>query len=197
MFTVVLLFICWRRSFSIYQHIQDRVIQELDEIFGDSDRPATFQDTLEMNYLERCLMETLIIARQIQKDLKLVKRVQIHGDFVVPAGCTVIVGTYKMHRMPEHFPNPDVFDPDNFIPERTVNRHYYAYYQFSFPPRRKYAMLKLKIILMTILRNFRVHSDLTEKDFRLQADIILKRAEGFKLRLTPRKPGSSVRTLKA
>uniref|UniRef100_A0A6M2DFY9 Putative cytochrome n=1 Tax=Xenopsylla cheopis TaxID=163159 RepID=A0A6M2DFY9_XENCH len=187
----------------IHQHIQDKVIQELDEIFGDSDRPATFQDTLEMKYLERCLMETLrmyppvpIIARQVQEDLKLVS-----GDFVVPAGCTVIVGTYKMHRMPEHFPNPEVFDPDNFLPERTANRHYYAFVPFSAGPRscvgRKYAMLKLKIILSTILRNFRVHSDLTEKDFRLQADIILKRAEGFKVRLTPRKPGSASKMVKA
>lgn len=48
-------------------------------------------------------------------------------------------------------------------------------------------MLKLKIILSTILRNFRVYSDLTEKDFKLQADIILKRAEGFKVRIAPRK----------
>lgn len=58
--------------------IQEKVIQELDEIFGDSDRPCTFQDTLEMKYLERCLMETLrlyppvpIIAREIKTDLKL------------------------------------------------------------------------------------------------------------------------------
>lgn len=62
----------------VHQNIQDRVIQELNEIFGDSDRPATFADTLEMKYLERCLMETLrlyppvpIIARQIQQDVKL------------------------------------------------------------------------------------------------------------------------------
>lgn len=64
--------------------IQEKVIQELDEIFGDSDRPATFQDTLEMKYLERCLMETLrmyppvpIIAREIKTDLKLGTRMVI------------------------------------------------------------------------------------------------------------------------
>lgn len=62
----------------VHQHIQDKVIEELDQIFGDSDRPATFQDTLEMKYLERCLMETLrlyppvpIIARQINQDVTL------------------------------------------------------------------------------------------------------------------------------
>lgn len=64
----------------LHQDIQDRIVQELDEIFGDSDRPATFQDTLEMKYLERCIMETLrmyppvpVIARQINEDLKLGK----------------------------------------------------------------------------------------------------------------------------
>lgn len=176
-----------------HPEIQEKVIQELDEIFGDSDRPATFQDTLEMKYLERCLLETLrmyppvpIIARDIHTDLKLAS-----GDYTVPAGCTVVVGTIKMHRQPNIYPNPDTFNPDNFLPENTANRHYYAFVPFSAGPRscvgRKYAMLKLKIVLSTILRNFRVKSDLKESDFRLQADIILKRAEGFKIKLEPRK----------
>ncbi|KAL0100472.1 hypothetical protein PUN28_019659 [Cardiocondyla obscurior] len=173
--------------------IQEKVIQELDEIFGDSDRPATFQDTLEMKYLERCLMETLrmyppvpVIARTINTDLKLAT-----GNYTIPAGATVIVTTFKMHRQPHIYPNPEVFNPDNFLPEKTANRHYYAFVPFSAGPRscvgRKYAMLKLKIILSTIMRNFRVKSDIKESDFRLQADIILKRAEGFKIRLVPRK----------
>ncbi|XP_050098887.1 cytochrome P450 4g15 [Anopheles aquasalis] len=176
----------------VHQHIQDRVIQELDDIFGDSNRPATFQDTLEMKYLERCLMETLrmyppvpIIARSLKQDLKLAS-----SDLIVPAGATITVATFKLHRLESIYPNPDVFDPDNFLPERQANRHYYAFVPFSAGPRscvgRKYAMLKLKIILSTILRNFRVHSDLKEEDFKLQADIILKREEGFQVRLEPR-----------
>jgi cytochrome P450 family 4 len=52
---------------------------------------------------------------------------------------------------------------------------------------RKYALLKLKILLSTILRNFKVYSDVKEDDYRLQADIILKRADGFMIRLEPRK----------
>lgn len=62
----------------VHQDIQDKVLQELDDIFGNSDRPATFADTLEMKYLERCLLETLrmyppvpIIARHLKQDLKL------------------------------------------------------------------------------------------------------------------------------
>lgn len=59
----------------------------------------------------------------------------------------------------------------------------------AFFAGRKYAMLKLKVLLSTIVRNFKIHSDLTEKDFKLQADIILKREEGFLVRLESRKRG--------
>lgn len=48
-------------------------------------------------------------------------------------------------------------------------------------------MLKLKILLATILRNYRVHADVAEEDYKLQADIILKREEGFPIRVTPRR----------
>ncbi|KAB0799096.1 hypothetical protein PPYR_06976 [Photinus pyralis] len=176
-----------------HPEIQERVIQELDEIFGNSDRPATFADTLEMKYLERCLLETLrlyppvpVIARQLKESVKLAS-----GDYILPAGCTVVVATIKIHRREDLYPNPYQFDPDNFLPERTAKRHYYGFIPFSAGPRscvgRKYAMLKLKILLSTILRNFRVRSHLTEKDFKLQGDIILKREEGFPVHFETRK----------
>ncbi|KAI5695213.1 hypothetical protein M8J76_017167 [Diaphorina citri] len=176
-----------------HPEIQAKVIQEIDEIFGDSDRPCTFQDTLEMKYLERCIMETLrmfppvpIIARELQQEVKLNS-----CDLSIPAKCTVVIATVKLHRQPDTYPNPDVYNPDNFLPENCANRHYYSFVPFSAGPRscvgRKYAMLKLKVILSTILRNFTVHSPTKLEDWKLQADIILKRTDGFKIQLKPRK----------
>jgi cytochrome P450 family 4 len=173
--------------------VQEKVIEELYSIFGDSDRPVTFQDTLQMKYMERCIMETLrmyppvpVISRQINENVKLASR-----DITLPVGASIIIATFKMHRNPDVFPNPDVFNPDNFLPEKSASRHYYAYVPFSAGPRscvgRKYAMLKLKIILSTILRNFKVNSKTSEKDWKLQADIILKRTDGFNITLEPRK----------
>ncbi|KAK5643681.1 hypothetical protein RI129_007526 [Pyrocoelia pectoralis] len=176
-----------------HPEIQERLIREMDEIFGDSDRPATFADTLEMKYLERCLLEALrlyppvpIIARQLKENVKLAS-----GDYELPAGCTVVIATVKIHRREDIYENPTKYNPDNFLPERTANRHYYGFIPFSAGPRscvgRKYAMLKLKVLLSTIMRNFRIRSHLSERDFKLQGDIILKREEGFQVRLEPRK----------
>ncbi|CAA9997756.1 unnamed protein product [Nesidiocoris tenuis] len=58
--------------------IQDAVLNEIDRVLGCSDREITFQDTLELKYMERCIMETLrmfppvpIIARELSTELKL------------------------------------------------------------------------------------------------------------------------------
>lgn len=166
----------------------------MDRIFGDSDRIITFQDTLEMKYLERCLLEALrvyppvpYIGRHLKRDLKLAS-----GDYTLPAGTTVVIATYNLHRNEKIYPNPDQYDPDNFLQERQAKRHFYSFVPFSAGPRscvgRKYAILKLKIVLATIMRQFHVNSHLKEEDFRLQADLILKREEGFHIQLQPRKP---------
>lgn len=49
-------------------------------------------------------------------------------------------------------------------------------------------MLKLKIILSTVLRYYRVLPGSHYNDWKLQADVILKRSDGFNVRLEPRRP---------
>ncbi|KAJ8930545.1 hypothetical protein NQ314_016642, partial [Rhamnusium bicolor] len=195
----------------VHQDIQNKVFDELKEIFHDDfNRPITFNDTIQMKYLERVILETLrmyppvpIIARVVNEDVKLGILIVVvvviegswglttlrcatgklvlntSGDYVIPAGTTVIIVTFMMHRNPKYYPNPTKFDPDNFLPERCQDRPYYAYVPFSAGPRscvgRKYAMLKLKVLLASILRKYRTISTKKEQDFKLQADIILKK----------------------
>lgn len=61
-----------------HTHIQEKVMEELNEIFGKSDRLCTFTDTVEMKYLERVILESLrmyppvpVIAREITEDVTL------------------------------------------------------------------------------------------------------------------------------
>ncbi|KAI2474060.1 hypothetical protein C4B38_000147 [Diabrotica virgifera virgifera] len=177
----------------IHQDVQERAFNELKEIFSDNlHRPVTFNDTLHMKYLERVILESLrmyppvpMIARKVNEDVKLAS-----GDYTIPAGTTVIVSQYILHRNEKYYKNPTVFDPDNFLPEKCQERPYYAFIPFSAGPRscvgRKYAMLKLKVLLADVIRKFHIESVDKETDFRLQGDIILKREEGFRVKVTER-----------
>uniref|UniRef100_A0A0A1XKY0 Cytochrome P450 4g1 n=3 Tax=Zeugodacus cucurbitae TaxID=28588 RepID=A0A0A1XKY0_ZEUCU len=179
----------------MHKDVQEKVFAEQKAIFGDNlMRDCTFNDTMEMKYLERVIMETLrmyppvpLIARRVDSDVKLAS-----GPYVVPKGTTVVVLQYRVHRRPDIYANPDKFDPDNFLPERMANRHYYSFIPFSAGPRscvgRKYAMLKLKVLLSTIIRNYTIHCNETEADWKLQADIILKLENGFNVVLQKRQP---------
>ncbi|GBP96007.1 Cytochrome P450 4g15 [Eumeta japonica] len=106
------------------------------------------------------------IARKLKEDVQIVT-----NNYVLPAGTTVVIPMLSIHRHPEHYKNPNVFDPDNFLPENSQGRHYYSFIPFSAGPRscvgRKYALLKLKILLSTVLRDYRVVSAVPEEQFQL------------------------------
>ncbi|KAJ9581840.1 hypothetical protein L9F63_003909 [Diploptera punctata] len=113
-----------------------KAYEELENIFGDSDRPPTSSDLHEMRYLEMVLKETLrlypigpILMRQLEGDVRI-------RDFVLPTGCSVAVFLYRTQRNPQFFPEPDKFDPDRFLPENSANIVPYSYLPFSGGPRK-------------------------------------------------------------
>lgn len=62
-------------------YIQDRVVEELDFIFGgDKDTPATMKNLMDMKYLECCIKDALrlypsvpMMARSIGEDVQIGK----------------------------------------------------------------------------------------------------------------------------
>lgn len=109
--------------------------EELDGIFQGSDRDPTMDDLREMHLLERCIKEALrlfpsvpVIARTLTED-------QPMGKHILPKGADVLILPYVLHRNPEQFPDPEKFNPDNFLTENIKNRHAFSYIPFSAGPR--------------------------------------------------------------
>lgn len=78
---------------------------------------------------------------------------------VVPAGGTVGMSPYVLHRDPEHWPNPEGFDPDRFLPEVEASRPRYSYLPFGAGPRvcigSAFALNEAKLILAMVMREWR------------------------------------------
>ncbi|KAJ9590496.1 hypothetical protein L9F63_016447, partial [Diploptera punctata] len=147
--------------------VQEKAYQEIEAIFKNSDRAPSMKDLGEMKYLERVIKETLrlypsvpIIGRQLNKD------VEVDGH-ILPQSMEIVMFPYFTHRLAEHYPEPEKFNPDNFLPERCATRHPYAYIPFSAGPRncigQKFAILEEKTVLSCVLRNYRMIQFCTNK----------------------------------
>ena len=172
----------------IYQDVQDKVMAELDEVFGQSNAPITFNDIQKLQYLEQVVQETWrlyppipLIAKKPVEDIQL-------DNCTIPADCTVGIMIMGVHRDPKQFQRPSRFNPDNFLPEKIKARHPYSFIPFSAGTRTcigaKYATILIKVVLATLLRSYRVSSTKRERDFKLAGQTVLKRSDGYIVSLT-------------
>ena len=82
------------------------------------------------------------------------------GGWPVPAGSVIFFCQYVTHRLPAHWPDPDVFDPERFSDEHAAQRPRYAYFPFGGGPRlcigNNFAMMELQIALAMLTQRYRL-----------------------------------------
>ncbi|CAM3543829.1 cytochrome P450 [Kibdelosporangium persicum] len=137
--------------------IAARLREELDSVLGGRMTP-TYEELRSLDYLERVVKEAMrryppgpYAARELAEDLVL-------GDYLVPAGTTLMYPIWALHLNPAHWPEPERFDPDRFTPEAAEGRPKFAYIPFGFGPRScegaALAMVEIKLMLAVLVRRF-------------------------------------------
>ncbi len=99
-----------------HPEVEEQLLAEIDSVVGR--RVVTFEDVGRLPYLRRVVDEvarlhgvTLLMRRAIEP-------VEI-GGVELPVGTEVAFSLYALHRDPRLFPEPDRFDPDRWLPERS------------------------------------------------------------------------------
>ncbi|KAI4464328.1 cytochrome p450 family 4 [Holotrichia oblita] len=169
--------------------IQEKLYQEIKEVLQDKSIPS-FNNLPELKYLECVIKESLrmfpsvpFIIRTIEQEIQI-------DQYKIPAGTDILLHIYALHNSPEYYPNPDVFDPDRFLPENCVGRHPYSYIPFSAGPRncigQKFAMYEEKTILASIIKRYKVTAMEKIKDIKVIPDIVLRPINGVLVTLQRR-----------
>lgn len=95
-----------------------------------------------------------------------------------------------MGRSDRIWKDPEAFTPERFELDNLTNQNPFKYIPFSAGPRncigQKFAMLELKSMITKVLRRFEIS---LEPGFEviIKPEVVLKSANGIKLRLKPRR----------
>ncbi|XP_071567381.1 cytochrome P450 6A1-like [Temnothorax nylanderi] len=149
---------------ALNQKIQDNLREEIDEVHAKHGRDLTYDNIKKMDYLDKVFKETL---RKYPPGTMLMRESTSSYTFdgtkvSIPKGQKVWIPTYAIHRDPNIYPKPDVFDPERFNEEAVRSRHPMAYLPFGDGPRNcigaRFAVYQSKVGLVKILRNYKVET---------------------------------------
>jgi cytochrome P450 len=84
------------------------------------------------------------------------------GGFDIPAGTNVGTGIIYTHRMAEHWPDPDRFDPLRFTPEASKGRHRFAWVPFGGGAHMciglHFATMQMRLLIAHLLTRYRIEA---------------------------------------
>jgi cytochrome P450 len=110
---------------------QARLREEAAGLGLARDEPTPFDELERLKLTEMAFKETLRMVPPLAVwPRRAIREVTFKG-VVIPAGAQVAVASIHTHYMPEHWPDPDRFDPMRFTDEAERARHRFAFIPFG------------------------------------------------------------------
>jgi cytochrome P450 len=141
-----------------HPEMEKRLWSELREVLNG--RSPTTQDLSKLHYTERVVKEVMrlyppawAIVRNSLKDCEI-------GGYRVPAGATLMMSQWVMHRDPRYFEQPERFNPDRWLDERVKGTPKFAYFPFGGGPRTcigaALATMEVVLVLAAIAQKYQI-----------------------------------------
>jgi cytochrome P450 len=144
---------------SQHPRVQRRLEEQVDAVLNG--RPPEYNDLVNLPYTRMVIDEAMRLyppawgfSRQALADDEL-------GGFHLPRGWLAFVIPYVLHRLPAFWQDPEAFDPERFLPERSADRPKFVYLPFGAGPRQcignQFALIEAQLIVATLAQRYRLH----------------------------------------
>jgi cytochrome P450 len=141
---------------STHPAIESRLAAEVREVLGR--RSPTVDDLARLSLCEHVVNEAVrlyppawTIGREAVDPCEL-------GGYSVPAGVTIFIAPWVLHRDPRYFDNPNEFQPDRWASGLARQLPRFAYMPFGGGPRtcigNRFAMMEAVLILSALVQSF-------------------------------------------
>jgi cytochrome P450 len=135
----------------------EMLAREVDSVLDG--RPATFADLPRLCVTEMAVKEAMrlyppawLLSRDATKDTRI-------GEWDIPAGASVLMSPYLMHRNRSYFRDADTFEPERWRDGQLDSLPRFAYFPFGGGPRvcigASFAMMEMVLCLATIASRLR------------------------------------------
>ncbi|KAJ3655449.1 hypothetical protein Zmor_014580 [Zophobas morio] len=175
---------------AIRSDVQNKIYKELTTLLNGKDRDVTLEDLNKMLYLECTIKETMRFFPTVPAYVRTVDENVKLDSYTVPAGSTFLIAAVHMNKREDIWSDPLTFNPDRFLSQNDTLRHKCAYVPFSYGPRNciglNYAMLSMKAILATLLKNYMFYpvGYKSFEDIEFSYSVVAKVRNGYNIRLT-------------
>jgi cytochrome P450 len=141
---------------SVRPEVVARIRAEVDDVVGDG--PVEFEHVKQLRYIRNVFREAL----RLYPPITFIPRVAMErtriGKFRVKRGAMIMISPWTTHRHRQFWKDPDVFDPDRFLPEREHEMTPGTYLPFGLGPRTcvgaGFAQTEASLIIARLVSRF-------------------------------------------
>lgn len=131
-----------------------RVRAEVAQVLGE--RTPTFDDLPALEVTTAAIQEAMRLSPPIWAIERRAVKADVIGGYAIPAGSSVIVSPYALHRHPRYWTSPLTFDLNRFVGVKAPA----AYLPFGAGPRycigAEFAMLEARLVVAMVMQRWQL-----------------------------------------
>jgi cytochrome P450 len=176
--------------------IEKKLHNEIKSVLGDSSsgdnvgsRIPSADDIPKLQYTEKVLRESMrlyppvwTIGRHVENDYPV-------GEYIIPAGSSILMSQYVMHHNPMYYERPEQFNPDRWTEEFKTHLPRFSYFPFGGGIRgcigEPFAWIEGVLIIASIAQKWTMRLVPSQR-IKLDPAITLRPRYGMKMKLIQR-----------